>query len=184
MTSSDLAATRYLAELRNALQRYRVPQHEEILFDLKNHISEAMGSGKSLEAVIAAFGPPDLLARAYAMELLINPPKASKIAGAVRLVKILSLVVAGGFFSLCITFTLALLGLSLLAAGPALIVGGVLQSAGQHPWWINTGPLTPLAVIAIGLLASLIGAGVCWVLWRYVRMTARTLRKILPGPML
>jgi uncharacterized membrane protein len=184
MTPDDLEATKYLSAVRSALQRYRVPQHAEIVYDLRNHISEATGSGKSLTDVIAGLGPSDHLARAYAMELLINPPKDSRATAVVRFIKILSLVIAGGFFSLCITFTLAILGLSLLAAGLAFIVGGLLQSVGQHPWWINTGNLPPLAVVAIGPLTSLIGAGACWVLWRYVRMIARTLRKMLPAPVL
>jgi uncharacterized membrane protein len=170
-----------LGEFRSALQLYRVPQSEEIVFDVKNHISEAMGSGKSPADVIAALGLPDVLARAYAMELLLNPPKDSRATATVRLLKILSLVIAGGFLSLCITLTLAVLGLTLIASGPALVAGGVLQSMGEHPSWINMGPLSPLAVISIGPVVSIAGCGVCLILWRYAQMTARTLRKLLPA---
>ena len=182
MTQSDQTATRYLTQFQSALQRYRVPQAGEIVVDLENHISEALGSGKSLNEVIKALGPYDQLARGYALELLVNPPKDSQATAAVRFLRILGFVIAGSVLSLCIVFTLGLLGISLLAAGPALVVGGILQSMGEHPWWINTGNLPPLVVISIGPISSAAGWGICWVLWRYIRMTARTVRKVLPVP--
>jgi uncharacterized membrane protein len=183
MTANDPTATRYLSQFRVCLERYRVPSPDEIVIDLGNHISEATGAGKPVAVVIAALGSPDKLARAYAIELLLNPPKESRTTAVMRVLRITGLLVAGGFFSLFIVFTLGLIGLALLATGPALIVGGVLQSLGDHPWWINTGNLSPLAVISLGPLALAVGAGICWILWRYIRMTARTMRKILPAPL-
>lgn len=180
MTQSDQTTTRYLIQFQSALQRYRVPQAEEITADLQNHISEALGSGKALSDIITALGPYDQLARSYALELLVNHPKDSQATAAVRFLKIFSLVIAGSVLSLCIVFTLGSLGITLLAAGPSLVIGGILQSMGEHPWWIHTGNLPPLIVISIGPILSVAGWGVCWVLWRYVRMTARTARRILP----
>jgi uncharacterized membrane protein len=182
MTQSDQSATRYLIHFQSALQRYRVPQAEEIVADLQNHISEALSSGKSHSEVINALGPFDQLARSYAVELLVNFPRNTQVTLASRYLRIASFVIAGSVLSLGIVVTLGLVGVTLLAAGPSLVVGGILQWLGEHPWWINTGNLPPLAVISLGPIASVAGWGVCWVLWRYILMTARTVRRILPVP--
>lgn len=182
MTQGNQMTTHYLGQFQSALRRYRVPQEEEIVAELRNHISEALESGKPLEDIIKALGPCDQLARGYALELLVNPPKDYRATAVVRFLKILSLVIAGSVLSLFIVSTLGLLGGMLLAAGPSLVVGGILQAMGKQPWWIHTGSLPPLAVIAIGPVASLAGWVVCWILWRYVRMTARKVRKIMPMP--
>jgi uncharacterized membrane protein len=180
MTQNDHMAVRYLSRFRIALQRYRVPHAEEIVDDLRNHISEAKTSDKSYAEIVAALGSPDKLARAYAVELLIDPPKDTPVATVIRFLKILSLIIAESFVSLCIAVTLGSFGISLLLAGPAMVIGGILEAVGAHPWWINTGNLPPLAVVALGPVTSAFGWGACWLLWRYVRMMSRRLRKVLP----
>jgi len=182
MSSTDQTATLYLSRFQMALERYRVPNPAEITADLMNHISEASGSGKPINAALDALGTPDELARAYAMELLVTPPRPSRFAGVFRILRILSLVIAGGFLSFCIVATLGLVGLFLVVAGPAMVFGGILQWMGEHPWWISAGPLSPAQVALLGILMLILGCGALWLLWRYARVTVRTVRKLLPVP--
>ena len=180
MIPTEQIETLYLSQFRMALERYRVPNAAEITSDLMNHISEASSSGKPINDALNALGTPEQLARAYAIELLIGPPKHGRITGAFRALRILSLVIAGGFLSLCIVATLGFLGLSLVAAGPALIVGGILRWMGEHPWWITGDPLSPVEIELLGILSLVLGCGALWLLWGYVRVTVRTVRKLLP----
>lgn len=182
MSPTDQATTLYLTQFQKALLRHRVPNAEEISTDLRNHVLEATDSGKPITDVIAALGSPDQLARAYAMELLLSPPENTRMAGGIRILKVLSLVVAGGFLSLCVVATLGFLGLSLVVAGPAMVVGGILRWMGAHPSWVTPGPLSPVEVMLLGIVVFAIGCSACWLLWGYVRVTARTIRKLLPAP--
>ena len=180
MSSAEPEVTIYLNEFRVALRRYRVPNSAEISADLSNHIAEAASSGKPIADVLRALGSPDELARAYAIELLVSPPEHSRIPDVFRVLKILSVVVGGGFLSLFIVVTLGLVGSALILGGSAMIVSAIFQQMGKHPWWFNLGPLSPETVALPGTLLFVVGAGALWLLWVYVRITARTARKLLP----
>lgn len=181
MTQGELAIAQYMSRFEEALRRYGVPAWAEIAGDLKSHIAEAEGYGKPIADVMTALGSPDALARAYAVELLMAPPRDARATAAARFIRISGVVIAGSFISLVVAITLGGFGLSFLLAGVILIIGGGLQAAGVYLPFVQTGGLPPLAVIALGPVALAVGWGMCCLLRLYIRMAARALRRTLPG---
>ena len=181
MTQADPAIAQYMSRFEAALRRYGLPEWAEISSDLRSHIDEAESFGKPVADVIAALGPPDALARAYAVELLMAPPKNARATAVVRVLKIAGVVIAGSFISLIVAITLGGFGLSFLLAGVILFIGGGLKAAGVYLPFVSTGELPPLAVMALGPVALAVGWGICWLLWLYIRIAARALRGTLPG---
>ena len=181
MSQEDPMIAQYMTRFQCALRRYSVPESAEIAADVRSHIAEALNYGKPLGAVVATLGPADTLARAYAVELLMHEPRDARLRFVGRVLKILGLVIAGSFLSLIMVVTLGGLGLCFLLAGMILIVGGGLEALGVHLAHVQTGGLPPFVTMALGPVAFAIGWGFCWLLWRYVRTAARTLRKALPA---
>src|SRR5688572_29011515 len=81
MSDQNPVIERYMASFEAALQRHDLPEWKEIGADLRSHIAEAQGYGKPLDEVLAALGPADTLARAYAVELKINPDRRRSVIG-------------------------------------------------------------------------------------------------------
>ncbi|MES1157183.1 MAG: hypothetical protein ABUL73_05330 [Alphaproteobacteria bacterium] len=181
MSQEDPMVAQYVTRLQNALRRYSVPESAEIVADVRSHIAEALNYGQPLGAVMTTLGPADTLARAYAVELLMHEPKDARIEALLRFLKIMGFVIAGSFLSMIVAVTLGGFGLSFLLAGMILIVAGGLEALGVHLAHVHTGGLPPLVTIALGPVALAVGWGFCWLLWLYVRMAARALRKALPG---
>ena len=182
MTQAEPAITQFMGRFEAALRHYGLPEWPEIASDLKSHIAEAESHGKPLADVMAALGSPDTLARAYAVELLMAPPPQDARAIAVmRFLRIAGVVIAGSFISLVVAITLGGFGLSFLLAGAILIIDGGLEAAGVHLPFVSTGGLPPLAVMALGPVALALGWGMSWLLWIYIRLAARALRRTLPG---
>jgi uncharacterized membrane protein len=170
-----------MSRFEAALRHYGVPEWPEIASDLKSHIAEAESYGKPPGDVLAALGPPDTLARAYAVELLMAPPQDARAIAVMRFLKIAGVVIAGSFVSLVVTIMLGGFGLSFLLAGVILIIGGGLEAAGVHLSFVSTGGLPALAVMGLGPVALALGWAMSWLLWLYVRLAARALRRTLPG---
>ncbi len=64
---------RYLTCLESAINEYELAERQEITDEIRNHIAEATAAGQGLAAVLETLGPADVLARAYAVELGLNP---------------------------------------------------------------------------------------------------------------
>jgi predicted permease len=63
----------YLTRLERALSGASRQERDEVLTDIRGHITEAMAAGSPVEDVLAALGPVDQLARAYAAEIPLHP---------------------------------------------------------------------------------------------------------------
>jgi uncharacterized membrane protein len=171
----------YMSRFESALRRYGLPDWQGIAADLRSHIAEAESYGKPLASVLEAIGPADPLARAYAVELLLeHPPQNARAKSIGRFIKIAGLVLAGSFISFVVVTVLASFGLSFLLSGVVLLAVGALEAAGVPLAHVSTGGLAPIAIIAMGPIMLALGWGACWLLWRYVRAAAQALRKVLP----
>jgi hypothetical protein len=173
---------RYLSAFESALRRYGVPDWRDISDELRTQIAEGEASGRTFPLQSVGLGAPDALARAYAVELLMHPPRDVRMATAARFLKLAGLVAGGGFLSLVAIVTLGGLALSMAMAGTILIGGGALEAAGIHPSWLSTGNLAPWAVIALGPVALAIAWAMFWCLRAYLRAAGSALRRALPSP--
>ncbi|HVY83596.1 MAG TPA: hypothetical protein VG943_00560 [Caulobacterales bacterium] len=177
----DPMVTHYMARFESALRRYGVPEAQEIALDVRSHIAEALGYGRPLDSVMSTLGQPDALARAYAVELLMHPPKDARVDAVMRFLRILALVIAGSFVSLIVATVLGAFGLSFLLAAIILLMGGVLEAFGVQLAHVHTGGLPPWAVIALSPVAGVVAWFFFWLLWLYVRAAARAVRRALPS---
>jgi uncharacterized membrane protein len=181
MTSDHPLATRYLAKLDAALAGLEPRERKEVIAELDAHISEAVAGGKGIDDVLLALGPVEQLARAYKVELLLNP-KAEKPRRRVdRWLRIFGLVAIGSIPTLVIVAVLGSIGVSFSVAGMAVFVAGILDASGDLPWWIQS-DVEPWVAIALGPVMTAVGILSLIGLAFYVRFVARVVRSVLPKP--
>lgn len=180
MSTENPLIERYMARFEAALRQHKLPEWADIASDLRSHIAEARSYGKTVGAVLEALGPAEALARAYAIELLMHPPRDARGKAIARLFKIVSILIGGGFVSLIVATTLGSIGVSFVASGFIFFVVGGLEATGVHLPHVQMAGLPPLGVMAIGPVMFAIGCAACWGLWLYARFIARALRRALP----
>lgn len=73
MTEGHPVVERYLTRFEASITEFDCPEQEEITHEIRSHIAEARAAGRALDAVLQTLGPADVLARAYAVELALNP---------------------------------------------------------------------------------------------------------------
>src|SRR5262249_6233976 len=64
---------RYMATFGAAIKGIDAEERAAIEQEIRSHIAEATATGRSLDAVLTSLGPAEALARAYTVELLMNP---------------------------------------------------------------------------------------------------------------
>lgn len=180
MSEQHPVVDRYLQKLEQHLDSLPADDRREVLKDIRSHLAEATAAGTSLDAALEKLGPADELARAYAVEALINPrgekPGGSRLG---RFLKVAGLVVVGSIPTLIIVVTLGAVGLAFSASGLAVLTVGIVASVAELPYWIRLDVPPILAILAgpvmtaFGILA-LIGLGL------YVRFAAYAVRAVLP----
>src|SRR5262245_65676752 len=79
MTQDHPVVKRDLTQFDQAMQEFDFPAREEVATEIRNHIAEARAAGKDLDAVLQSLGSADVLARAYAVELLLNRRPSRRI---------------------------------------------------------------------------------------------------------
>lgn len=177
MTQNPLIE-RYMQSFESALRRYDLSEEKEIAADLRSHIDEALAYGKPLDDVLQAIGPADVLARAYAVELKLNPRESSGKAVA-RILSVITILPATGLLSFIVVAGLGSLALGFLASAFAMIVIGAIEAIGVHLPHVQLAGVHPLLVVGMGLVTMLIGLVTGWALWLYVRAMVGMLRRLL-----
>jgi uncharacterized membrane protein len=180
MSEQNPLIERYMTSFEAALQRHDLSEWREIGADLRSHIGEAHGSGKPLDQVLEALGPADVLARAYAVELKMNPraDNRGKIIG--RVLGVLGILAASGLVSFFVVAGLGAIAVGLIGSGVGIFVIGALEAMGVHLPDVQLAGIHPLAVMAIGPALILVGLAAAWALWLYVRALIKMLRRTLP----
>jgi uncharacterized membrane protein len=134
----------YLSSLRRELEQRKVPKIHDIMADYEEHFAYALKSGKSEAEIIEKLGAPDLIARAYETESMINQAKDSSQGVQWGLIlsslgRVIILAPFNFFFMFIpavVTFSLLIAGWSVAGAFGAVGLGlltvtpGVATSAG------------------------------------------------------
>lgn len=172
MSLDHPVASRYLDSLNASLSSLSPVDRQEIVAEIGQHIRDSVASGKPLDEVLVSLGPVEQLARAYQVELLVNPRQVGH-GWMSRGISLLGLVIMGSLPTFLITVVLGAVGFSFSISGIAvfsaclfLLMGGVLPP-GVHvegdPW----------LGIAIGPLLTAGGALCLWLLYHYIRFVIR-----------
>lgn len=180
MTYEHPVVERYLAHFDTSIRELEFPDRQEVVEEIRNHIAEARAAGKPLDAVVEALGPADALARAYAIELLLNAPRGGRFDTVGRFLKVAGIVAAAGLATLVVAGTLGAIGVTLVASGILIAAIGVMEAAGVHLPGVQTAGLAPFWIIAIGLVMLPVGALALVGFRLYIRALVRTLKRVLP----
>lgn len=169
----------YVAAFETEARNFGLTEARDIAVDVRSHINEAVAYGKPLTAVLDALGSPKTLARAYAVELLMQEPKR-RGPDIAKLVGLVLLGTVGGIVTLAVVPTLASLWFGFGLSGIAMIVIGALEAAGIHYPNVELAGLSPWMVIALGPVFLALAWAAGWLLSRYVRFAGRQITRTLP----
>jgi uncharacterized membrane protein len=179
MNQTHPVVDRYLTRLNENLSSLPASDREEILHDIRSHLAEATAAGRSLESALETLGPADVLARAYSVELMLNPRRPMSSRAAYRL-KVAGLIAAGSVPALVVVVLLGGVGGTMVLAGIIAAFAGVVDAFGELPPWIQTSGMAPAALLSIGGALMFVGLMGILTLRRFVRFVAGTWRATLP----
>ena len=165
---------RYLEQLTAALRRTLMPEEERdvICREIESHLAEAVSSGARLTDVLERLGPAEDLARAYAVELALNPrpgPEGSFWRQALAVATRASATFASG---LLVTI-MGAVGVTFAATGVVAVLAGLVAPFIPADWLDPTlrAGLPQVVVLLVGL--GLLAVGMVSI--RIVRLNARFL---------
>jgi uncharacterized membrane protein len=170
---------RYLARLAEGLGSLTPEDRQEIVQEIRHHITDAVAAGKSLDAVLESLGSAEALARAYAVDSLLHPKQKRRMPALERAFKILGLIAIGGIPSIVIVAVLGSIGISFVASGVAVFVVGLLEATHVHLPGISM-QVPPIFAIVGGPVMFVLGITAVAGLVAYVRFIFRTIRRVLP----
>lgn len=183
MTQEHPLVERYLSRLHDGLKLMPPSDREEVVRDIRSHIAEATAAGATLDSVLTSLGSAETLARAYAVELLLNPaPGQPPMSGFQRFFALAGLLALTSIPTLVVVVTLGAVGVSLVASGFAVFVAGIVDALGIGLPFVD-GPASdvhPALAVAIGPILASVGSASLWALWKYLRWLGRTISDALP----
>jgi uncharacterized membrane protein len=179
VTEQHPVVERYLARLSDGLSDLALDDRQGVMQDIRSHLAEAVVAGTSLEAALESLGPADALARAYGVELLLNPRQRGGWRSE-RFLRLAGLVVIGSLPALVVFVALGPVGVTFIAAGLVSITAGIWDALGELPSFVQTSGLAPVWLVLIGLAMIAVGVLELIVLRRFVRFVAWTVRAALP----
>jgi uncharacterized membrane protein len=181
MTEEHPVVARYVAQFEQSLRGFDYPEQREAVHEIRNHIAEACAAGKQLDGVLTSLGSADLLARAYAAELLLNRRTSRHMQSVLGFLKLAGLVAVVSVATFVVVAMLGTTGIGFVASGAAIIVIGVLEQAGIHLPGVQMSGVAPAWAITLGLLVFAIGILALLGLRAYVRFIMRAGKTFRPG---
>lgn len=184
MTQEHPLVERYLSRLQDGLKLMPPADREEVVRDIRSHIAEATAAGTPLESVLTTLGPAEVLARAYAVELVLNPaPGRPPMSGFQRFFALAGILALTSIPTLVIVVTLGAVGVSFVASGFVVFAAGIIDLLDISLPFIED-PISdvhPAFAVAIGPVLIVLGAAALTGLSKYLRWLARTVSRTLPS---
>jgi hypothetical protein len=172
----------YMKAFEDALRAFDCDQASEIARDVRGHIAEAQAMGKPVDEVLASIGPAERLARAYAIELELNPRGEKLRRNFSGILRVTGILAAASFLTFIVVMLLGTIAVGLIPSGLAVIVFSGVELSGYDVPFLRLGPLPPIGGIAVGAIVTLLGLFAGWGLKSYLRALANRLRRALPVP--
>jgi uncharacterized membrane protein len=181
MTERHPVVERYLAHLEGAIGGLEPADRGEVLQEIRNHIAEAAVAGKPIDVILGSLGPADALGRAYAIELLLHPPKDRPRPASERWLRIVGLMVVLSIPTLVAVTVLGAVGITFVASGALVFVVGLLEMFRIQLPWVQTGRLPPVFFVVVGPVIAAVGGFALVGLRLYVRFVVRAVRAVRPA---
>lgn len=176
MTPDGADEEAYLSKFRAALHRLKVAGASGIVADVRGHIAEAAADGRSLEQALSALGPPEGLARAYAVELALSSIPQNRWSFR-ALARLASLLIGASLVSLLLVPSLTFLAFTFLVTGAFSFVFALIELLIVDLPFIQNDHISPLQALGASIPIFAAGCLFVWVLWRYLRYLAASARK-------
>jgi uncharacterized membrane protein len=170
---------RYMATLGTAIKGIDAGERVAIEQEIRSHIAEATAAGRSLDEVLTTLGPADALARAYSVELLMNP-RDRRLESVAAFLKLAATVVVASFATLIVVTILGSIGLSFTASGIVVFAIGLLEASDIHLPGVQLSGIPPEWVAVLGAPIFAIGVTAFILMMKYIRFVGRAMRKTLP----
>ena len=179
MNEGHPVVDRYLARLAEGLNSLAPDDRQEIVQEIRHHITDAVAAGKPLDAVLESLGSAEALARAYAVDSLLHPKQTRRMPAFERVFKILGLIALGGIPTIVILAVLGSIGISFVASGVAVFIVGLLEATHVHLPGVRM-EVPPIFAIVGGPVLFVLGITAIVGLVAYIRFVFRTIRRVLP----
>jgi uncharacterized membrane protein len=179
MIQEHPVVTRYMATFGTAIMGIDARERAAIEQEIRSHIAEATAAGRSLDEVLTALGPADALARAYSVELLMNP-RDRRLESVAAFLTLAATVVVGSFATLIVVAILGSVGVSFTTSAVVVFAIGVLETSGIHLPGVQLSGVPPEWVIVLAVPFFVIGVAALALLTKYIRFVGRAMRKRLP----
>lgn len=181
MTDPHPVTERYLKAFEQHLRDLAPADRSEMVQEIRNHIAESVAAGKPVDDVLSTLGSAEELAKAYKVELLVNPKRRrnghSRLS---RFFKVLLVVALGSIPTIVIVAVTGAIGISFVLAGVAMFAAGLAEAAEVLPYWIDLN-VPPIVAIITGPVMGVIGFISLIFLVLYIRFLARAIRSLVPG---
>ncbi len=182
MSEQNPIVRRYLDQLDAGLDETHIHEEErrEIRQEIESHFVETLRAGTALSDAITRLGPADDLAKAYCLELTLNPRQMADGSPGRWLVAVLAR--AGTLLaSTLLTIVMGSLSLGLLLSGVVAVLGGFIAPFLPSAWLdptLRIG-LPQLVVIVFGVILLAVGIPFSRLARVNLRFLVKTLRKDL-----
>lgn len=176
MIEDNPVLARYVASFERSLEVLDAGERRAITQEIRNHVAEATAAGRSLDEVLRALGPSDALARAYAVELLLNP-RDRRFAPLAAFLRLASIIAAGSFATVIVVSILGAIGISFTASGVVVFGIGILESNGIHMQGVQLSGVPPGWVIVLALPVFAVGIVALALLRRYMRFVGQAIAR-------
>lgn len=160
----------YLSRLRAGLRRIDAAEREEIVQEIRDHITDAASAGREAPEILASLGPTDQLARAYLLDRTLHAPK-DRMSLAVRTLTLIGLLVVISLPSFIICVVLVSVGFALFVSGFAVFGAGIVELV--RPGTVPDLTVSPWLCLVIGPALALLGTAAVAGLVVYVRSIIR-----------
>ena len=186
MSEQNPIVRRYLDQLDAGFDETQIHEDErrEIRQEIESHLIESLRAGTALSDAITRLGPAADLAKAYCLELTLNP-RQSAVASPGQWI-VAALVRAGALLaSTLLTIVMGSLSLGLLVAGVVAVLGGIVAPFLPSSWLDPTlrAGLPQLVVIVLGVILLAVGIPFSRLARVNLRFLIKTLRKdLIRGP--
>jgi len=169
----------YLSRLRASLKRLGDKERDEIVQEIRDHITDASGAGRDVAEILRSLGPADQLARAYMLERTLYAP-SEEMGGTMRALTLIGLLVVISLPAFAVCVALGSVGFALTVSGVAVFAAGAVEIV--RPGTVPDMTVAPWLCLLIGPVLLLVGGAALSGLYFYVRsiirLTLRTLNRV------
>jgi uncharacterized membrane protein len=170
---------RFLSELKRSLGKMQESEKRDILSDYEEHFRMGLAEGKTEEKIAYSLGNPRILGKSYAIDSLLEEPKAGGGVTAASVLRAVFASISLTFFNVIVVLGpfLGLVGvmIGLWAAAVALPLSGIVivlapVAALIVPSFFSLSTMSPVFLVFAGIGIAALGVLAVIGMWKLSRL--------------